>query len=277
MFAGVELARRIERAEASLSSDVAAAARQDPSGEKIFIRELGGGVAAFTGVDSPITKVIGVGFGELPADQQLDSIRAEVATLADPEFCARLTRRGYILRGFENVLGRRITEEDGAELERSGIDVVEASNAAEWNDIVITGFEHLDTGVVSAPAESFPRAELERILDDTASSRGFKRYLARVRGNAAGGASLRVFDGIAQLCGAATLPQFRRQGVQTALFKTRLRDAWHAGCDIAVVTTQPGTKSQENAQLRGFQLLYARAVLVKDPPGAGPGNRTPQT
>jgi GNAT superfamily N-acetyltransferase len=280
MFADIDLARRIEQAEASLSSEIADATRQSKSGEETFIRELGGGVAVFTGVASPITKVIGVGFGELPSEEELDTVeraffergspvRAEVATLADPAFCARLTSRGYILRGFENVLGRAITEDDGAGLERSDIDVVESANGAEWNDVVITAFENPDTGVISAPAESFPREELERILDDTASARGFKRYLARVRGQAAGGASLRLFDGIAQLCGAGTHPRFRRQGVQTALLKTRLRDAQLAGCEIAVITTQPGTKSQQNAQRRGFQLLYARAVLVKDPPGAG--------
>jgi ribosomal protein S18 acetylase RimI-like enzyme len=280
MFADTELARRIDRAEASLSSDIAEATRQSKTEEGVFIRELGGGVAVFTGVASPITKVIGVGFGELPGDEELDvveraffergsSIRAEVATLADPVFCARLTSRGYILRGFENVLGRAITDADSAGLERSDIEVVESAGAAEWNDVVITAFENPDTGVISAPAESFPREEVERILDDTALSRGFKRYLARVRGQAAGGASLRLFDGIAQLCGAGTHPRFRRQGVQTALLKTRLRDARLAGCEIAVITTQPGTKSQQNAHGRGFQLLYARAILVKDPPGRG--------
>ena len=281
MFADIDLARRIDRAEASLSSDFADATRRSKSAQGVFIQEIGGGVAVCTGVASPMTKVIGVGFGELPADEELDTVeraffergsavRAEVATLADPMFCARLTSRGYILRGFENVLGRAITEEDGAGLERSDIDVVEAAGAPEWNDVVITAFENPDTGVISAPAESFQREELERILDDTASSRGFKRYLARVRGQAAGGASLRLFDGIAQLCGAGTHPRFRRQGVQTALLKTRLRDAQLAGCEIAVITTQPGTKSQQNSQRRGFQLLYARAVLVKDPPGAEP-------
>jgi hypothetical protein len=41
------------------------------------------------------------------------------------------------------------------------------------------------------------------------------------------------------------------------------RDFAAAGCDVAVVTTQPGSKSQQNVQRRGFDLLYARAVLVK--------------
>jgi len=72
-------------------------------------------------------------------------------------------------------------------------------------------------------------------------------------------------EGIAQLTGAATAPAHRRRGVQTALLLARLTDAAAAGCDIAVVTTQPGSRSQRNVQRRGFDLLYTRAVLVKQP------------
>ena len=66
-----------------------------------------------------------------------------------------------------------------------------------------------------------------------------------------------------QLTGAATVPAHRRRGVQTALLSARLADAAAAGCDVAVITTQPGSKSQQNAQRQGFDLLYTRAVLVK--------------
>jgi len=31
------------------------------------------------------------------------------------------------------------------------------------------------------------------------------------------------------------------------------------------VTTQPGSKSQQNVQLAGFELVYSRAVLVLQP------------
>jgi hypothetical protein len=44
----------------------------------------------------------------------------------------------------------------------------------------------------------------------------------------------------------------------------RLEIAASAGCDIAVVITEPGSKSQENVQRRsGFELLYTRAILVR--------------
>jgi ribosomal protein S18 acetylase RimI-like enzyme len=73
---------------------------------------------------------------------------------------------------------------------------------------------------------------------------------------------MRIDRGIAQLCGAATLPEQRRRGVQSALLDRRLADAGTAGCDLAVVTTQPGSKSHENVQKFGFELLYTRAVLL---------------
>jgi hypothetical protein len=52
--------------------------------------------------------------------------------------------------------------------------------------------------------------------------------------------------------------------VQAALLSARLADA-AAGCDIAVVTTLPGSRSQQNVQRQGFDLLYTRATLVRQP------------
>ena len=53
--------------------------------------------------------------------------------------------------------------------------------------------------------------------------------------------------------------------MQSALLRERLAIAVHRGCDLAVVTTQPGSKSQQNVQRQGFDLLYTRAVLVREP------------
>jgi ribosomal protein S18 acetylase RimI-like enzyme len=92
---------------------------------------------------------------------------------------------------------------------------------------------------------------------------GAVTYLARCQDTIAGGASMRITDGIAQLTGAATAPAFRRRGVQSALLSARLSDAHAAGADIAVVTTSPGSRSQQNVQRKGFQLLYTRAILVR--------------
>ena len=86
-----------------------------------------------------------------------------------------------------------------------------------------------------------------------------------IPGEIAGGGSIRITERVAQLSGAATLPAHRRRGVQSALLRARLHDASRQGCDLAVVTTEPGSKSQANVQRVGFALLYARAVLIRRP------------
>ena len=122
---------------------------------------------------------------------------------------------------------------------------------------------HPDTQGVPSH-EEFPREVIEAAERDFAAA-GVIRYAALRDGVMAGGASIRMTAGVAQLTGAATAPAHRRRGVQTALLSARLADAAAAGCDVAVVTTQPGSKSQQNVQRRGFDLLYTRAVLVKQP------------
>ncbi len=275
LFADQKLAARIESADCRLLTDsVAAAARRRESSE-FFVRELAGGVATYAGAGSPVNKLAGLGFGEPMDEEELAwverafadrglPLQAEVANLADPSICATLTRRGYVLQNFENVLGRALSKSQVGHKEAS----IEVSLGGpeihqDWLDIIVSGFASPDTQGVPSH-ESFPRELIEGPMSDMAATSGFRRYLAHHEGVLAGGAGLRLSDGVAQLCGAATLPAHRRRGVQTALLSKRLADAAHEGCDIAIVTTQPGSKSQENVQRQGFELLYTRAILVKE-------------
>lgn len=167
---------------------------------------------------------------------------------------------------YENVLGRALDSDvehmtpAGLEVRSSGDDELDA-----WLEVVTDGFAHPDEQGVAAH-EDFPREVIANAERDFAEA-GVVRYAALLDGVLAGGGSFRIAEGVAQLAGAATAPAYRRRGVQTALLSARLADAAAAGCEIAVVTTQPGSKSQQNVQRRGFDLLYTRAVLVKDPVG----------
>jgi len=282
LFATASLARRIERAEAELIADGAAAAGVRLGEDRVFLQRVAGGVAAFADDGSPFNKVAGVGFEGVPEDDVLAAIEREgarrqtavqfeIASLADPDVARCLTRRGYEIVGFENVLGLALTPGAPQAPDEGGtstrITSVGPDENAMWLDTVATGF--LQPDAIDGPPshETFDRSALERVFADTIVAPGFERYLAWRDNDVAGGASLRMHDGIAQLCGAATLPAHRRQGVQSALLHYRLALAATRGCDLAVVTTQPGSKSQQNVQRFGFALLYARAVLVKrDPP-----------
>jgi hypothetical protein len=92
---------------------------------------------------------------------------------------------------------------------------------------------------------------------------GVTAWLARLDGQPAGGGSLMIHDGQALICGDGTLPTYRHRGVQTALLRCRLAHAIAAGCDLAVICTQPGSGSQRNAERQGFRVVYARTMLTK--------------
>ena len=277
MFATGSLARRIERAEATLIADSASAAARRDGEPQVFVMPLRGGVAAFVEPGSPVNKVAGLGFDGVPNEEEIAAVEAayetrrcpvvvELSSFADPVVGRLLTQRGYQLIGYENVSGRELQprpttapEVSTLTIERVGDD----AEAAAWLDAVTTGFLNPDIYDGLASHESYDREVIERATKDMASAEGFERYVAYRDGEVAGGASFRSFDGVAQLCGSATVPHHRRKGVQTALLHHRLAEASRRGCDVAVVTTQPGSKSQQNVQRSGFALLYVRAVLMR--------------
>jgi GNAT superfamily N-acetyltransferase len=271
LFCDTDLAERIERAEAELTAGASAAAHDRCPAPVGFVTGVAGGLAAFAEEGSPFNKVAGMGFAGVPTPAELDGIEREFATrgaavqielahLADPAIGDLLTKRGYRLVSFENVLGRALDREPepitpGIEVRVSGGDELEA-----WLDVVADGVARPDTEGVPWH-EEFARDALIRAEDDLVAA-GSTRYAALSDGVLAGGAGLRIAHGIAQLTGAATAPSHRRRGIHSALLSARLADAAAAGCDVAVITTQPASRSQRNAQRRGFDLLYTRAILV---------------
>jgi ribosomal protein S18 acetylase RimI-like enzyme len=279
MFTDAALAARIDRADARSAADLAAGVRARHPDDRTLVRPFAGGLAVYTSPRSPLNKVIGLGFdgpidlGELAEIERewharREPLRIELSILADASIPPALTERGYRLHGFENILGRALHDDEPA-VETPGLTVerLHETDAQTWLDIAVTAFMDLD-GTGSVADDSMPRDELERVLAELGEMPGFLRYVARIDGEAAGVASLRLDDDLAQVAGAGTLPAFRGRGIQKALLRRRLADARAAGCHLAVVTTAPGTRSQANVMRRGFELLYTRIILLKPHPGA---------
>ena len=104
LFCDVELAARIERAEAQLIACVGAETRRRTKSADGFAIPIAGGLASFAEQGSPYNKVVGLGFGGVPSAPALDEIeqafaargaptQIELAHLADPSIAARRTRR----------------------------------------------------------------------------------------------------------------------------------------------------------------------------------------
>ena len=273
LFCDAALAARIERAESALMARAASAASRRSAGAGGFVMPLAGGVATFAGDGSPFNKVAGLGFEGMPDAAAVGEVerafaergapvQVELSHLGDPAVALRLTELGYRLASFENVLGLaldaapEVATPPGVQVRLSGDDELEA-----WLEVVADATVHADSQGV--PSHETFSPEVVKDADRDFAAAGVIRYSALHEGVLAGGASFRIADGIAQMTGAATAPAHRRRGIQTALLAARLADAAAAGCQVAVVTTQPGSKSQQNVQRRGFDLLYTRAILVK--------------
>lgn len=263
---------------------IARGAAAGDSSLRPFVVDVGQGAAIFAGPTSPTNKMIGIGFGEALDPATLDDVearfaaratplQAEVSVLAEPQAHALLAARGYEPAGFEHVLGHPMGSAIAPAPAGVEIEIVSAAGLPALCEALVSAFETPDVGGVGGDAIP-PSDEIRRWFMVTMGVDGFRGYLARVDGEIAGGGSLRLDGDIAQFSGAGTLPRFRRRGVQTALYRARLADAAAAGCTVGVVVTQPGSKSQQNAQREGFGLLYARQLLVKTP-GSCAKSQTP--
>jgi hypothetical protein len=150
--------------------------------------------------------VVGLGFAGVPEVAALDEIeqafagrsvptQIELAHLADPEIGELLTARGYRLEAFENVLGL------APGLERAAPAGIEVRSSGEleldsWIDVIVDAVAHPDPQGLPWH-EEFPREILENAERDSASA-GLARYAALRDGVLAGGASLRIDEGVAR-------------------------------------------------------------------------------
>lgn len=279
LFASSDLARRIESAECDLlTASVGAVTDAAPDADVVTLR-VGGGVAIYAGPESPLTKVAGIGFDGPLDEADLDRVEAlfdargvpvqvELSSLADPSVAPMMTGRGYDLVAFENVLGAPLSTTTATPA--AGSEAIEIGPSGDddfdvWLDTLVDGFGTPDEHGVPAHQE-FSRDAIRAVMRQMARAEGMVRYLARRNGDPAGGGSMRIGTDVAHMCGAATLPAHRRKGVQRALLRHRLVAAAAAGCEVAVVTTMPGSTSQKNVQASGFELLYTRAILVRPVP-----------
>lgn len=257
-FADLELARRLEDAEAKGSlAFVQSRAQLDPSLGACSLRRAGA-YAFFDGIDSPLTQSFCLGLFETADDADLDALERffldrgaapafEVSPLAGVPTFGLLARRGYQPVELTSVLFQPVaprTEERGGIRVRLGTrdeaDLFSSTAAEGWgNSEELKAFMR-DVGRVSAAAE------------------GMSIFFAEMDGRPVATGTLSIQDGVACLLGASTIPSARNRGAQHALLDARLRFAAEHGCDLATMGAEPGSASQRNAERNGFRIAYTR-------------------
>jgi hypothetical protein len=263
LFADLELARRLERAEAhSNRRFVEARARVSPESGACWI-EVAGTYAMYDGVGSPVTQTFGLGLFEPATVPALDEIESffksrgasvchEVSPFAGLALATLLCERGYRPIEFTSVMYRELgpdSDHGSSRNEKLRVRRIEGSEAGLWARTAAKGWSATLPAITEFLLEMGP-VSVER--EDSVS------LIAELDGHPIATAVLCFAGGIALFGGAATVPEARKQGAQLALLEARLSYGVEAGCDVAMMCAAPGSASQRNAERHGFRIAYTR-------------------
>ncbi len=229
--------------------------------------EICGGHMIFAGLGSPIGRATGVGLDRRFTSDNLDRVeqfyrahqapaQVDLCSMHGPEVFELFKERGYAVAELNNVLFRKLDAQErfppppvGCEIRRSLPEEADRAGAIVERAFFPDGAPEAYRGLI------VPFYQMEGALAFVASIDG--KLVACGTGLVI--PEHRVFA----LCGAGTLAEFRRRGLQTALLRARMQAAVEAGSEYAVVVTNGGTTSQRNAERLGFRVAYSKATVIK--------------
>ena len=229
--------------------------------------EICGGHMVFAGLGSPIGRATGVGLDQSLTPEDLDRIEAfyrdhkapsqvDLTPLHGPEVFEMFKERGYAIAELNNVLYRKLDPKEEfpdppahCEIRRSPADEADITGNIVESAFFPDGAPEAFRGLIA------PLYQMENAL----------AFVAAVDGKpvACGTGLVIPQHKVFALCGAGTLTEFRRRGLQTALLQARMKAARDAGCEYAVVVTQGGTISQRNAERLGLRVAYSKVTVIK--------------
>lgn len=249
-------ARRLEAAEAANARGC-----MGSHGEAAAI-EVAGGVAVFSGADSPLTHAVGIGLNGPVSTAELDRMEEffrsrgarpaiDLCPYADAGLIEQLGERGYRVTEFNNVLARRL----------GGVEMVLTPRVRRTCPDEVDLWSHtVGCGFFEVPELTTEEMEVGRAI---CAMPGSITFLAVAEsGIPAGGAALAIHGGLATLFADSTLAGFRRHGIHRELIAARLNEALVEACDLATASTLPGSVSQRNYERAGFQVVYTKVTMV---------------
>ncbi len=263
IFSDKELSQKLERTEARANAAfVETRRRMFPESGAEWI-DVAGTCAMFDGVGSPLTQTFGLGLFAEITSAEMDEIEEffkrhgapvlhEVSPMADIALIALLNERCYHPVELTSVLFRPLNAEYSSDLPSNDditTRIIGPDEVEIWAATAARGW--------SADMPGFADFMFE-FATIGANSKGSSPFIAELGGDPIAAGSLSIYDDVAILGGASTIPERRRQGAQTSLLEARLRFAREKGCGIATMGALPGSQSQRNAEKNGFRIAYTR-------------------
>lgn len=230
----------------------------------ICCSRIGGGVALVMRRDPARywSKALGLGFAEPLTAPVIDQLCAFYLGQGVSEFVLQLAH-SVLPAGWDGIcashdlyegnrwlkLAHRLADLPELPVAAPRVTAVGPDQAQEWARVLVRGF-------------GMAEGRLSEMLAATVGQAGFRGYAAWAGEDMIAAANMFFYNGAAAFSGAATLPEYRRQGAHAALLAVRLRDARAAGCQVAFAETalQPTSRnpSLHNMRRAGFDVLYER-------------------
>jgi hypothetical protein len=219
--------------------------------------EIGDGIAAYCGPDSPLNQTSGVGLIGAAGKAQVDAIVrfynqrnatavVSVPPFADPDFVRALVAAGFTPREYHNMLIAEVAELDGERDERIG----EARDREAWAQASAIGF----LGAYERDNPILRTAEiLASIAGNTAlEARDGDRIVATGAMSADG-----VWGG---LFAASTIAEFRGRGWHRALMRDRIARLAESGVRYVRGGAEPLSRSERTFRACGFEAIYTQTI-----------------
>jgi len=210
-------------------------------------------------------RVIGLGMGEPATESEVDEIIAfyrdadarrffiQLSPFAEPQGLPEILQA----KGFQYynnwVKFYREIEPLPQANSRLRVEQIDADRAEIFAKLIVSAFEW--------------QAEVKPLITVPVGRAGWKHYLAYDGDRAVACAALFIRGEYATLAFAATLPEYRGLGAQSALITRRFRDAAKAGCrwmftETAEETLQRPAASFRNMLRHGFEIAYKRPNYI---------------
>lgn len=176
-----------------------------------------------------------------------------VPSIVDRNLLEYLYERGYYQSGFHTSLYIEPTD--------FNVDIQNNIRIQELREDQFNIYATIHCRGTGLPDNGIPHvAENNKVLYNRP---GWKFFIAYINENPAAVGVMYIYDGIASLTFAATLPEFRNRGLQQRLLKRRIEEAKQNNCKLVVSQCSFLSQSHRNMERIGMKIAYTRTTWTE--------------